>query len=65
LADGGDNASFLAASCKVLAFNNLLLIGLSTNSFKTSSDFNAVYKQKHWLNLNDMLKIKITCLKFS
>lgn len=42
LADGADKASFLAANCKVLAFNDLLLIGLSTNSFKISSDFNAV-----------------------
>lgn len=42
LDDGGDRASFLAASCKVLAFKDLLLIGLSTNSLRTSSVFKAV-----------------------
>lgn len=37
-----DRASFFAANFKVLAFNDLLLIGFSTNSLRISSDFNAV-----------------------
>lgn len=39
---GGDRVSFFEANCKVLAFNDLLLIGFSRNSLRSSSDFRAV-----------------------
>lgn len=42
LDDGGDRESFFAANFKVLDFKDLLLIGLSTNSLRTSSVFKAV-----------------------
>ncbi|KAE9542660.1 hypothetical protein AGLY_002571 [Aphis glycines] len=51
LDDGGERASFFAANCKVLAFNARLLIGLSTNSIRTLSDFSADFKGRSNLKL--------------